>query len=157
MTTETNEMGGSYLPLPPAPSQDDIEVTLPSHALTKDDGENAPDLGGDTASDVTISNPITHDTMPEHVYVYANGITLVSSAPDSTIVSFDVVFSVNCTDPNSGAVSAYQVVKRIGVDKMKMVNDAKMSTPISIVEAKAATKTPMGLTTARIKALAGLK
>lgn len=161
MTTEVNELDGSYLPgahMPPSPSADDIEVTLPSDAITKDDGENAP-LAGDTAAsaDITVSNPVTHDLDPKQVYVYANSINPVSSMDDSTIVSFDVVFSVSCTDPNNGTASTYQVVKRIGVDKMKMVNDAKMSTPISIVEAKTPTKAPMGLSTARFKALAGLK
>lgn len=157
MTIETNEMDGSYLPgaqMAPSPSTDDIEITLPSMAVTSSDGDNAPDLTKD--SDVTIGQ-VTHDIRPENVYVYANSINPVSSMGESTIVSFDVIFSVSCTDPDGGTTSTHQVVKRIGVDKMKMVNDAKMSTPISIVETKTPTKTPMGLTTARIKALAGIK
>ena len=154
-----NEYDGSYLPgahMPPSPTADDIEVTLPSHAVTTDDGENAPQFDGDTAADVTISNPVTNEIDPKSIYVYASSINPVSSMGESTIVSFDVIFSVSCTD-SGGTTSTHQVVKRIGVDKMKMLNDAKMSTPISVVEAQAPVKTPMGLSTARIKALAGIK
>lgn len=146
MTTETNEIGedyanGGYAALPPDGQTVELPMTMP----------------GDTVdSSIAIGNPITKDLDPSSITVYANSINPVSSMGDSAIVAFDVVFSVSCVCPDSGRTSTYQVVKRIGVDKMKMANDAKMSTPISIVEAKKQSTLGLGVSTARFKALAGL-
>lgn len=137
MTTQTDEM--------------DIPFIAPATDLAAELPPGPPDIN----NDVTVDNPTTnHDLKPEAVSIYANSINPVSYMGDSAVVAFDVVFSVSCTDPRDGSISTYQVVKRIGVDKMKMANDAKMTTPISIVEAKKPTITG---TTERFKALAGLK
>jgi len=138
MTSPTNEMDVAFA----APASDMQAVPeLPPEATGMDD--------------VTISNPVPSNEMtPDMVYVYANNITPVNTEPGNAIVSFDVVFSVSCTDPVTGSTSTHQVVKRIGVDKMKMANDAKMTTPISIVEAQAPL---INATKERFKALAGLK
>ena len=152
MNTETNEMG-SYAEMPSAGM--DVSVGAPS--LEK------PDDGMENNGGISIENPTVANTdlSPESVYVYAGSITPVSSEPGSAIASFDVVFSVSCMDP-SGTTSTHQVVKRIGVDKMKMANDAKMTTPISIVESekpaqKAEQPSIISASRDRLKALAGLK
>lgn len=148
MTTQTDEMGIPFV----VPASDEVEQTLPSSIIAKDDGTPPADS---INTDVTVDNPTSnHDLLPANVSVYANSINPVSYMGDSAIVSFDVVFSVACTDPSTGSISTFQVVKRIGVDKMKMAHDAQMTTPISIVEAKK--PTVMG-TTERFKMLAGLK
>jgi hypothetical protein len=143
MTTEVNEFDGTY----GSPTEQD----MPSGGveITTDD---SPD------GSIALSNPVSNTMDPSSVYVTANSINAVSYVNDSTIVAFDVVFSVSCVEPDSGATKTYQVVKRIGVDKMKMVNDAKVTTPVSVVEAKApAVQQESVMTAARIKALAGIK
>lgn len=152
MTTNTNEMDSAAYVAAASSTAAETMPTLPSDVVTTNDG-SAPD---EINMDVTIGNPVSnHDLTPESVFVYANNITPVTSEPGSTIASFDVVFAVNVVDSATGSTSTHQVVKRIGVDKMKMANDAKMSTPISIVEAKKPESSM--LSAARIKALAGIK
>ena len=103
----------------------------PVPTMTTPDGQ-----GIDPA--LTIGAPAVNPTMdPSTVMVYADSINAVAYTGDSTIISFDVVFTVSCVCPESGRTESYKVVKRIGVDKMKLANDAKSSVPVSIVEAKA--------------------
>lgn len=150
MTTNTNEMDGAYLPA--APTADDIEISLPSDAVTTDDGSPV-----EINKDVSISNPVSNMIRPEMVYVYTNHITPVSTTPENTVVYFDVIFSVSITEENTDTTSTHQVVKRIGIDKMKLANDAKMTTP-TMVESKKPVNEGQSLTTTnRLKALAGLK
>jgi len=106
-----------------------------------------------TDTGISISAPVSTSPV-KNVTVYANSINPVSYGNDDPIVAFDVVFSVGIVCPDSGATKTYQVVKRIGVDRMKMATDAESTTPVSIVEAKK----PMieGMSTARFKHLAGL-
>lgn len=149
MTTQVNEFDGEYgsQDMAPPPS---IEMPLAGMALAKGDGDN------DADDSIVVGDPVGNMMDPSSVTIYANTISPVSYSSDSAIVAFDVVFSVGCVCPD-GKTSTYQVVKRIGVDKMKMANDAKMTTPVSIVEAKQPEKVIMaGVTTARFKALAGL-
>ena len=107
---------------------------------------------------VTMGSPAVSPSLEaKDVTVYALSINPVSSMGDSPIVAFDVIFSVNCTCPESGRAETYQVVKRIGVDKLKLANTAKSSTPISIVEAKATPAPTSFLSTDRARVIAGLK
>ena len=146
--TTINEMDDSYanggyqsmsVELPPVPS------------ITTPDG-----VGVDPA--IVMGSPDTGALDPKNVTVYANSINPVSYMGDSTIVAFDVVFSVGCVCPESGRTETYQVVKRIGVDKMKLANDAKSSTPVSIVEAKVpAAPEKFLISKERMRTIAGLK
>lgn len=148
MSTETNEMDSNYVDLP----HSDMPPGGMEISLAKDGMESN---GGISMENPPVQN---NDVVPTSVYVYANSINPVSSmGGDSTIVAFDIVFSVSSTD-HVGTVCTHQVVKRIGIDKMKMFNDAKMSTPISVVEAKKpAPKEESRISSDRIKALAGVK
>ena len=146
MTQEVNEFDGSY----GDPSQNtQAEMPLAGLEITTDD---SPD------GSIAVGDPVSNMMDPKNVTIYANSITPVTYSSDSSIVAFDVVFSVGCIDQESGSSSTYQVVKRIGVDKMKMVNAAKLTTPVSIVEAvkEPSVKDTFGISTARFKALAGL-
>lgn len=148
MTTKLQELSdeySNYIAAPPAP--DDVQGALASMTVQMDDV--------DLTKDVTVGDPISHEMDASSVTIYANSINPVSSMGDAAIVEFDVVFSVGCVCPESGRTSTYQVVKRIGIDKLKIANDAKKSTPVSIVESKQQ-RNPAGLTAARFKTLAGL-
>jgi len=141
--TKLNEMDDGYASssIPSVP-QPEMTVELPMATI-----------GGDSAiASVETTTPTEID--PDSVNVYALGVTNASTS-EGNILAFDVNFSVSFTCPDTGTFSTYQVIKRIGVDKMKMVHEAKMSTPITIVEAK---KPETFVHSAdRIKALAGLK
>lgn len=71
---------------------------------------------------------------PAQITVYSNNITPVAYNPDDTINAFDIVFSVQITEGNG--TKTYQVVKRIGIDKVKLAQQAQSSTPITVVESK---------------------
>jgi hypothetical protein len=145
MTTKTNEMddsyaSGGYASMPP--DGQTIELPMTTDVSSSDDY-------------IAMGDPSTPKEMdPESVYVYANSINPVSSV-GTNITAFDVVFSVSCTCPDTGTTSTYQVVKRIGVDKMKMASAARSSTPVSIVESKKPEQ--FNYSASRLKALAGLK
>lgn len=159
MTTNTNEIdSAAYVAAAPTTAADTMP-TLPSIAVTKDDGSPAEDPGNDIGMDVTLTDaPVTNrDIRPANVSIYTNNITPVSTDPESTIVYFDVVFSVSIQDESNDQISTHQVVKRIGVDKMKIANDTALATP-SIVEAKKpVVPEQSAFSAARIKALAGIK
>lgn len=108
---------------------------------------------------MTIGAPMANPGLdPATVTVYAESINAVSYGGDSTVVAFDVVFSISCVCPESGRTESYKVVKRIGVDKMKLANDAKSSVPVSIVEAKApAVREQFLVSKERARVFAGLK
>ena len=150
MTTEVNEFDGDY----GRPS----EFQLPTSDMPPEGMEITTDVSPDGS--IAIGAPAAAPGMdPKSVYIYANSINPVSSMDDSNIVAFDIVFSVSCSCPDTGTASTYQVVKRIGIDKMKMADAAKSTTPISIVEAKQPEppKPSLRMSTDRFKALAGLK
>lgn len=124
MTTQTDEMDMSSIMSQP-------ETDMPPEGM-----EITTDVSTDGS--VVLGDPVSQDAerSQDVVYVYANGISSGSEVPDTNIVTFDVTFSVSCTCPDTGKGSTYQVIKRIGIDKMKMAQDAKMTVPVSIVEAK---------------------
>ncbi len=110
---------------------------------------------------ITIGSIQEPDPEPATISVYATSITPAMYSNDSPVVAFDVVFAVGITCPTSGNIETYQVVKRIGVDRQKLAVAAKASTPVSIVEAKQPKREladiGVGASTARLKALAGLR
>lgn len=106
---------------------------------------------------ITISEPGPKEMDPESVYVHANSINPVSSMSKDNNVAFDVVFSVSCTCPDTGAAQTFQVVKRIAVDKMKMAHEAKSTSNVSVVESKPAEKFAMSESVQRWKTIAGIK
>ncbi len=67
------------------------------------------------------------------ITVYAGNISPVSYNDSDPIACFDVVFTVgmNC----DGQSKTYQVVKRIGIDKVKIAAQASAGAPVSVVEA----------------------
>jgi hypothetical protein len=94
------------------------------------------------------------------ISVFAQSINAVSYQQDSPIAAFDVVFSVSIIN-SEGCAKTYQVVKRIGVDRMKIAQDAESSTPVSIVEAKQPEQPIIAeahlVSKARALAIAGIK
>lgn len=148
MTNQVNEfddtVGAAFEPNPQV-----AEMPLAGMEITTDDSSDGS---------IAIGNPVAQGRDPSSISVYAASINPCTYGQgESAIAAFDVVFTVGCIDPD-GRSTTYQVVKRIGVDKMKLMNDAMATTPVSIVEAKAPEKTMMsGVSTSRFKALAGLK
>lgn len=134
----TNEMSDDYANGGYKAMEPSIAVSLP--VTTPDDSYDASIAVGSPESDVAA----------KFVSVYPTSITPVSYATDDPIVTFDIVFSVTCSE--DGIVKTYQVVKRIGIDRHKIAQDAKQTVPISVVEEKAPKEG-----NARLLQLAGLK
>ena len=125
----TNENFGVESPVP-ADATSTVVVNLPQTPTITQDGE-----GVDPA--MVIGDPaIAGNITPANVCVYADGINPVSYMGDAPIVTFDVVFSVAITCPVTNTVETYKVVKRIGVDRLKMAECAKMSMPVAVLEQK---------------------
>lgn len=107
-------------------------------------------------SSAVIGSPMT-PREPSCISVYAESI-LQSGAydPECNVCSFDVVFNVGIRE---GDISkTYRVVKRIGIDKVKLACDAECSTPISVVEHnEEAKKAEAAATAKRFRILAGLE
>lgn len=90
------------------------------------------------------------------VSVYAQTISPTSYTADDPLATFDVVFSVGIYDKDTQSTRTYQVVKRIGVDKLKLAAEAEKTSVLSVVESKATEKAPSA-TARRFKTLAGLE
>ena len=117
-----------------------------------------PDGQGIDPSMVMGSPTVNPSMEAKDVTVYANSINPVAYTGDSAIVAFDVIFSVATICPESGRTETYQVVKRIGVDKMKLAHEAKSATPVSIVEAKQSAPAEQFLVSKeRARRIAGLR
>lgn len=125
----------------------------------------SPNVSYETAADapisvpdesVTIGSPYT-ERSPADISVYSQSITPVSFAHDAGIVAFDIVFSVGIVcDGNTS--KTYQIIKRIGIDKVKLAADAENGTPLSIVESTStALKKDAEATKHRFRRLAGLE
>jgi hypothetical protein len=104
-------------------------------------------------SSVAIGSP-TSQYDPQNISVYSQSITPVSYNTGDEVAAFDIVFSVgiNCGDEGT---KTYMVVKRIGIDKRKIADEAGSTTPVSIVEGKSTTATAEE-TKRRFRRLAGL-
>jgi hypothetical protein len=102
-------------------------------------------------ADVAVGMPDNgHDAA--NITVWANTITPTSYDPvGGPVVAFDVVFSVGISNGQSS--KTYQVVKRIGIDKLKLAAQAESGSPVSVVEEKS---TLSAETRKRIRRLAGL-
>jgi len=75
--------------------------------------------------------------------------------PECEVCTFDVVFNVCIREGDTS--KTYRVIKRIGIDKVKLACEAECSAPVSIVESKAAAlKEQADATTRRFRHLAGL-
>lgn len=96
-------------------------------------------------SSVVVGDPVDYppptDESPKRtISVYANSINPVSYNVADEVACFDIVFSVGVMDGDGSSCTTYQVVKRIGIDKSKIANEVKDSTPVTVVEASAAPK-----------------
>lgn len=96
------------------------------------------------------------------ISVFANSISIVQSSNlEDKMVCFDINFMVSVTDgpENSGGYSSFQVIKRIAIDKLKIVKEAKQSaSKVSVVEGKnTSTKKVIISEAKRFRILAGLE
>lgn len=157
MTTKLNEFS---LNLPvqtmgPEESAPDVYVTTQAYS---DDAAVVLSPDNDHSA-MTIGNPIAADAQdPKMISVYASTISAQSYGADDAVAAFDVVFSVGiaCAD---GTSKTYQVVKRIGIDKVKIAAEVSSGVPVSIVEAKEEKASPKLVISEakRFRILAGLE
>lgn len=105
---------------------------------------------------VAIGSP-DNSRHPSVISVYAESIQPSGAYdPDCAVCTFDVVFNVGIREGDTS--KTYRVVKRIGIDKVKLACDAECSTPVSIVEDKSEQKKAEAAATARrFRILAGLE
>lgn len=144
MAKTTNEMNLPMISASALGVVGDVQATMTAPEMDYDDS-------------ITIGSPMS-SYEPSAVTVYANSINPVTYAmSNDNITAFDIVFSVgvNCGD----STKTYQVVKRIGIDKMKLAAAAESSTPVSVVEEKKskALKEDAEATRKRFRRLAGLE
>lgn len=135
------------------------EMNLPVISVAPVGAVAEPVPQGDIAVDdetISIGSPV-NERDASCISVYAENITASGVYDDkSATCTFDIVFNVGIRE---GDVSkTYRVVKRIGIDKVKLACDAECSTPVSIVEEKAeARKAEAAATAKRFRILAGLE
>lgn len=103
-------------------------------------------------NDIIVGDPDKSAPEVNLITIYADSITPISTFSGDTnpVASFDIIFTVNCVCPKSGNTSTYKVTKRIGLDKVKMAETAKLSTPVKVIEKR------IGMLPSRYKTLAGL-
>ena len=94
---------------------------------------------------------------PSCISIYAETITASGSYDsESPVCTFDVVFNVGIREGETS--KTYRVIKRIGIDKVKLACDAECSAPVSIVEEKAEAKKALAAAQAkRMRQIAGLE
>lgn len=124
-----------------------------------------PPMGADTEApmpepeidtSVVVGSP--DNSRPASVIsVYADSITPSGSYDEtSTVCTFDVVFSVGIREGDTS--KTYRVVKRIGIDKVKLACDAECSSPVAIVEHATEAKKALAAAQAkRMRQIAGLE
>lgn len=108
-------------------------------------------------SSIVVGTPSGSQREPKNITVYANNITPIQYGGDDPIVAFDVSFSVGVVC-EGGETKTYQIIKRIGIDRLKIAAEAEATVPVSIVEAVKPEAKKKGLyTTEQFRLLAGLK
>lgn len=138
------------------------EMYLPTLSVGDEDGGDAHLPVATMAVEPEIDDTIvigspSNSRHPSTVSVYAESINSAGTyAGDCEVCSFDVVFSVGISE---GDVSkTYRVIKRIGIDKVKLAQEAECATPVSIVEEKTeAKKAATAAQTKRFRQMAGLE
>lgn len=78
----------------------------------------------------------------DHISVWVEGAPQVNGAPDSSIVTMDLVLNVSITNPTTGTYSTYKIVKRLAMDKCKLAVDAEGMTPHQVVEGEGEPEDP---------------
>jgi hypothetical protein len=89
--------------------------------------------GDETAIAIGDVAEVSVHNDPSKITVYSTSISPVSYSDSDTLACFDVVFSVgiNCGE---GSSKTYQIVKRIGIDKLKIAAQVQNNQPVSVVE-----------------------
>lgn len=130
----------------PAPAVETVS-TYPEISIVDQDREN------DCMS--TVNQTVECNYSQADISVFPVSMTMVNSAAENGIATFDLTFSVGIYD---GTVSkTYQVVKTIGIDKMKIAKDAESkSLPVTIVETQLI-KEETAKHVSRFRTLAGLE
>lgn len=93
----------------------------------------------------------------EHINVWCDGMT---PAVDQTgpHAIFDAVLNVSCTDPETGRLSTWKIVKRLAFDKCKLACQAEDTTPVLVVEKADREAAEQAAATAkRFRQMAGLE
>lgn len=130
------------------------EMHLPIISVPPMGGEVAPAPAEDPS--IVVGSP-DNSRAPSCISIYAESITASGSYDsESPVCTFDVVFNVGIREGDTS--KTYRVVKRIGIDKVKLACDAECSSPVSIVEELAqARKAEAAATAKRFRILAGLE
>lgn len=113
----------------------------------------------DGAEDDTVTigapAPSTGYTDPSRVAITANTPKLNSFNSTHAVATFDIVFDVTIAN-DAGGFDSYQIVKRIGVDKCRIAEEARTNETVSVVESKSAYKSITESQVYKMRKLAGL-
>ena len=139
MTQQVNEfsidlpMTAAAVSSPVPPMSPPVDYVMNNGYDTSAAGVMSASGAGDDVS-IAIGDVADTDSAmdPSKITVYAGSISSVSYGETDPIACFDVVFTVgmNC----DGRSETYQVVKRIGIDKVKIAAQASAGSPVSVVE-----------------------
>ncbi len=152
MASTTNEMNMPMISAPALGVTGDVTAQISPEVSYDTEPGPAP---APMSASIAVGSP-ADSFCASDITIYSNSITPVQFGSADEVACFDVVFSVgiNC----DGVSKTYQVVKRIGIDKCKIAQEASCSTPVSIVESKSAAKQEEAAATAkRFRRLAGLE
>lgn len=125
-------------------------------SMADSDHEISMGLTKDVASNSVVMGDPVSSIAPQNIYVSANAISACTYDAENPIASFDVVFSVHIT-ADDGTSKTYQIIKRIGVDRKKIADEAMRSVPTSVIEAKQAPQEKFLISKERARQMAGLK
>lgn len=85
-----------------------------------------------------VRAPVEPVTVPrENISVYAKGIEQASFSADNEICPFDISLTVSVSETDANGqlcMKSYQVIKRIAFDKVKLLQGAQTTVPVTVVE-----------------------
>jgi hypothetical protein len=124
---------------------DEFAINLPMVGVTGV-GEPGDSMGAEVPAyssscpmyDVTADVDLPADVAPscDHINVSVDSASQTTWNTKDQMTNVDIVLTVSITDPETGNVNSYKVVKRISMDKLKLAVQVENETPYQIVEAK---------------------
>jgi len=89
------------------------------------------------SSDVALGEPSCDTLQPSHISVFADKVCPNQyCGEDERVISMDIVFVVNIYNTKTFMTESYNVVRRIGVDKLSLAQSAMCTTPMAVLENK---------------------
>jgi hypothetical protein len=94
------------------------------------------DAMADMGYDITANTAMPPDVAPEckHINVSVDSATITNYDPAAPMVNVDLVLNVSISNDSCGMVSSYKIVKRLGMDRIKLALQAEGMEPYQVLE-----------------------